>query len=509
MPFANLISLYLLFVSVAVVFCAVQMRSLNGSAYTKTALLLCFAVCFYILGYTMELNSTVPANILFWNRIEYIGIPFVSALWLTTGLVYTGYYRRHKRILFAAIYLIPTVTLILRLTNHNHHLYFASVKFENKFEILFFVKQPGPWMYVQLVHSALMIFTSMGVFIWDTVKRSEKQIGKILLIILASLFAVAGLSLSMAKPFGFPIDYMALCLPVTCVMVILAIVRFDLLEMKSLARNKVFDASSDAILLINRWNKVLDCNRSARHFLEQLHIHSGSRTLGVLFSKTPDLLDALKKSEPVVVKLMLNNEERYFEITTENFDDHNVLRGWIKTIRDITRIHQLNEELMRQAATDELSVLANRRAFMNIGREWVVKSEQSHCPLYLLMLDLDHFKDINDRYGHLAGDFVIREFSQLLKNRFDSNSLVARLGGEEFAVLFQWADDEKIAQMLDIFLSSAQHHIYRYSAMDFQITVSIGMTKKQPGQTLENMMGKADKALYQSKDLGRNRFTVL
>ena len=88
----NLLSLYLLTVTVAVVYAAVQIRTLSGSAYAKTALHLGFAVCFYILGYAMELNAVSPVQILFWNRIEYLGIPFISALWLTTALIYTGHF---------------------------------------------------------------------------------------------------------------------------------------------------------------------------------------------------------------------------------------------------------------------------------------------------------------------------------------------------------------------------------------------------------------------------------
>jgi len=310
MFFYNLISLYLLSVTVAVIFCAVHVRTLNGSDYAKTAFLLCFAVCFYILAYTMELNSSTPSQILFWNRIEYIGIPFVSALWLTTALMYTGHFARHKTALILAIYVIPIVTLMLRLTNNIHYLYFASESYVEGFGRLFFVKRPGPWMYVQMLHSMLMIFVSMGVLTYDSAKSTEKQTGKILLIAGASFFAIAGLILTQLKPLGLHIDYMALCLPVTCVMVILAVMRYDLLETKSIARGKVFEASSDAILMINRQNRVLDYNSSAKQLFEQLDIHLNNRDISILFGKQADLLVSLKKTEPSVVKLQINNDER-------------------------------------------------------------------------------------------------------------------------------------------------------------------------------------------------------
>jgi len=161
------------------------------------------------------------------------------------------------------------------------------------------------------------------------------------------------------------------------------------------------------------------------------------------------------------------------------------------------------------ALTDELSVLSNRRAFIEIGRKWVSKSEESGNSLYLLMMDLDHFKDVNDQYGHLAGDLVIRDFAQILKTHFDSECLIARLGGEEFAALPTGLNDDEILQMINTLLTDAGKHVYSYFGNQFHVTVSIGVTKKQPGQGLESMMGKADRALYQSKDKGRSCFTLL
>ncbi|MEA5038520.1 MAG: diguanylate cyclase [Clostridiaceae bacterium] len=505
----NLISLYLLSVTVAAVSCAIQIRTLSGTGYTRTALLLCFAVCFYILGYTMEINAVTPAQIVFWNKIEYIGIPFVSALWLTTGLIYTGHFSHHRKSLFAAIYIIPFITLILRFTNDSHHLYFASVGFTEGLGRVLFIKQPGPWMYVQMLHSTLMVFLSMGLFIYDAMKKTEKQAGKILLIVTASVFAVTGLFLTQFKLLHYHIDYMALCLPITCVMIILAISRYDLLETKFIARTKVFEASGDAILLINEQNRILDYNSSAKRLFKQVNIHLAARNISWLFEKYPSFLSGLEKAEPSVVKLQINGEERYFEITTESIDVHKVLRGWIKTIRDVTEIYKLNEELNRQALTDELSVLSNRRAFIRIGNEWVEKSEKSGRILHLLMLDLDHFKDVNDKYGHPTGDLVIRDFAQILRSHFDSGCLVARLGGEEFAVMLEGFGDEETLRMVRAFLAETEQHVYSYFGDRFHVTISLGLTKRLPHQTLECMMRNADKALYKAKDQGRNCFTVL
>ena len=452
----------------------------------------------------MELNAQTPLQIEFWNKVEYIGIPFVSALWLTMSLQYTGHFMRRKILLFAAIYIIPIITMILRFTNEYHHLYFATASYVEEYGRLAFAKTMGPWMYVQSAHSMLMILVSMGLFIHDSIKSEDKQVGKIRLIIAASVFAVAGLILMQVKPFHFNIDHMALFLPITCVLVILAIARYDLLETKAMARSKVFEFSTNAIFLINRRHRILDYNSKAKQLFASVNIRLNNGDISVLFDKFADFREGLEKEEQNVVML----RDRYYEITTMSIDNEKTTRGWIKIIRDVTKIYQLNEELKIQALTDELSSLGNRRAFIQTANEWVSQARQSDQPLYLAMLDLDNFKNVNDQYGHAAGDAVIRDFSRMLKDHFDTDSVVARLGGEEFAVLQAGLNDIEMLRILNEFRINTEQHNFSYRGAQFHITVSIGLTKRHSGQALESMMRSADKALYQSKDRGRNCMIV-
>jgi hypothetical protein len=106
----------------------------------------------------------------------------------------------------------------------------------------------------------------MILLINDSVKEISKRRAKIVLITAASIFAVAGLLLSQLKPFGLYIDYMALCLPATSLLVMLAISRYDLLNTRSIARSKVFEASRDAIPCFDTQNKILEFNNSAKAY---------------------------------------------------------------------------------------------------------------------------------------------------------------------------------------------------------------------------------------------------
>lgn len=508
MVFLDIIIVYLVGIAFATVFWAAYIRVHNGSRFAKTALALCAVLCIYITGYAMELNSTSERQILFWNYVEYLGIPFVSALWLTTTLLYTGLFNRHTALLSVLIFAIPIVSLVLRYTNDYHHLYFASTSFVMAFGKPFYIRQPGVWMVVQSTHSMLMILVSMGLLIRDSVKTGERHTGKIWMISLASLFAVTGLTLVQTKPFDYPLDYMALCLPITSLLIIVAIARFDLLEAKSVARSRAFEFNANAVLLVNRSGRIVDYNASARHLFAQLGVRLRNESLASLLVGSPALLEGIWNPEKNEIALTLGGEERFFEIQTANIDDRSLTRGWIKTIRDVTEVHHLSEELKKQAVTDELSQLNNRRAFLQIGREQVQESIASGTPLYLAMFDIDFFKSVNDRFGHSAGDMVIREFGWMLRQHFARNCVVARLGGEEFVCLKSGGEEAEADELLQKFLDLTRTHAFLFRGQTIQITLSVGLTKLHPDQTLEGMMRSVDQAMYRSKELGRDRVTT-
>lgn len=184
---------------------------------------------------------------------------------------------------------------------------------------------------------------------------------------------------------------------------------------------------------------------------------------------------------------------------------------------DITRMKQtefaLREaqvELEQLAMTDELTETPNRRHFLQqLEREYERAKRYAH-PTCLIMLDLDHFKSINDRFGHPAGDEVLRHFADLLSAHLRSEDIIGRLGGEEFAILLPETPVEGALTMLErIRKKLAQAALdeiepgftYTFSAGVAQLTVK-GLS------SCRNWMMEADQALYQAKAAGRNRTEV-
>lgn len=197
--------------------------------------------------------------------------------------------------------------------------------------------------------------------------------------------------------------------------------------------------------------------------------------------------------------------DRQFKVDTHAMrGDRRNGRIWL--FNEVTAEHRLEQELRGLALTDPLTGLANRRQFAEYGAAMFDQAESDAQQLSVLMLDVDHFKSINDSYGHHVGDEVLRTLANLCQSQLRTQDLIARLGGEEFAVILpgtSTSDATVIAQRLRAAIAAAP-----IIAQDLQIdvTVSIGGATLLPGyQTLEDLLDRADHRLYVAKQTGRNK----
>ena len=174
--------------------------------------------------------------------------------------------------------------------------------------------------------------------------------------------------------------------------------------------------------------------------------------------------------------------------------------------QEVARRNALEKELRIQATTDALTSLVNRRSFME-RLEHEVNRSQRHGPMpTLLILDIDHFKRVNDQYGHPAGDAVIVHLAQLLKASVRNVDIVGRIGGEEFAVVLVETDGAMSLPVIERLLERIRSTEVRLpDGGKLRFTSSIGSTVVQWGDVIGTAIQRADDALYEAKNAGRDR----
>jgi diguanylate cyclase (GGDEF)-like protein len=199
-------------------------------------------------------------------------------------------------------------------------------------------------------------------------------------------------------------------------------------------------------------------------------------------------------------KLMLSNTQIISKMSVLNNELAELTRQLNKKNQELERANQVITRLMH---TDPLTGLANRRYFQEMLSKSLSFAVRQNSPLSLVMADLDHFKAVNDRYGHDRGDQVLVAFSQLLKDHSRAEDLPSRFGGEEFVILLPATDLAAAAAFAERIRAATEG--LAFTPGPFRITASFGLTRLLSQDTPDTLIKRVDTALYRAKESGRNR----
>lgn len=187
-------------------------------------------------------------------------------------------------------------------------------------------------------------------------------------------------------------------------------------------------------------------------------------------------------------------------------DDDGIVSGVVSSIRDITDRKVLESNLAHDAATDYLTGLPNRRVFMK--RLDALSSESARANRgCVAIVDLDHFKAINDRHGHQAGDLILKNFAQCASTVLRGDDVIARIGGEEFGLILYGASVAQATVICERLRSRVETTLFSTSGDgdSINLTISAGVAELKTGRLVGDALGGADAALYRAKAAGRNR----
>lgn len=175
----------------------------------------------------------------------------------------------------------------------------------------------------------------------------------------------------------------------------------------------------------------------------------------------------------------------------------------ISNKRLLDKVHDQRRELYALATTDKLTGCHNRHSLMDFSKKLMAQAQRHQFPVSLLVIDLDHFKNINDTHGHAVGDIVLSSIGELLLHSFREDDMVARFGGEEFVVLMGHCQLEQALKKAEVL----RKRIESLDPHNLKITASIGASCQLPTELadFENLFQNADQCVYQAKEGGRNQ----
>lgn len=179
-------------------------------------------------------------------------------------------------------------------------------------------------------------------------------------------------------------------------------------------------------------------------------------------------------------------------------------------VHDMTETVNFEQKLMALNMIDALTGVNNRRSFETHLREEIDRHIRYDHPLSLIMLDVDHFKQVNDTYGHQCGDYVLQVIATLISSTTRGGDILARYGGEEFCCLLPETTLSAATILAERFRKTIADHLFEYQGRCIRVTISLGVSAMSPeAATSDRLLKKADDGLYTAKNRGRNQIEVV
>lgn len=270
----------------------------------------------------------------------------------------------------------------------------------------------------------------------------------------------------------------------------------------------------EGVIVIDQEDRIVEVNRAAL----KISNHSDPSTavgkpVEIVFDFWKEILGSTTKCQTFNVDASLERDGHlfYYDIhITSLCPEYQDPVGRLITLHDITERVLMMQELQKIAHLDPLLGLYNRRHFYELASREFDRALRYHHPLSILVLDLDHFKQVNDYHGHLIGDQALMGFSNILVQTLRSADVVARFGGDEFVVLLPETDTTHANLMAERLRSNLKEKPIDSDAGLLHLTFSGGISSLgEHEESIENLIERADRALYISKTVGRDRVTVM
>ena len=270
-------------------------------------------------------------------------------------------------------------------------------------------------------------------------------------------------------------------------------------------------------LLADIYEENGDYDKALNHF--KAHVELNNDYIDDLAAKELAYLDFIYKANEKTRQIELLNKQNEVltleqDLAKKDATNNRLMIALLISILAfiafwIYRIKRSQAKLRQQAETDQLTGVGSRHHFYDLSKRTLMHSESSQLEVSFILFDMDKFKSINDNYGHLVGDWVLKEALRVSKVCWRKNDIAGRLGGEEFAIMLPSCSLEKAIQIAEHCRAEIEKVDTTNSGFSFPISASFGVTSTTlSGYDLKSLIADADKALYDAKEAGRNKVNI-
>ena len=456
-------------------------RSNQADLFALLMVLLSVWTTCYIFG----LSSVSLSGKIFWLRVKYLGSVTTPIMWL----VFSAYFTRKSHLITKGVrYFLITyciVTLAVVFTSDYHGWMWKAVWIDPNLPEEEVIHGFYFWIYVTVTYLAVIISSIMYFhYFFVSPKLYKKQalvmsISSILPWVVSSGIVIFNFdiipllddSIVFFLFSGFLFSY--------------ALFKLGILNILPIAHEIVLKNMSVGVVVLDTQSRLLEANPSATKILGLNNDKMVGKPIGDVLQILPNIGMDREVIKDVEINT-LDNQKTYYEVRVNHIIKGKERIGYIILLTNITEKKKAEIELTRISILDPLTNLINRRHFFVLAERELSRSKRHGLVFSLIMFDLDHFKGINDTYGHLVGDDVLCAVSRYCRSILRKEDIFARFGGDEFICLLPETDESQALQVAEKLLKCVENLIIPTNQGSLNVTISLGVTQyRNPSEKSE------------------------
>lgn len=480
--------------------------SQRRDAFSRYFIVLMAVATLYAFGYGAELMATDLDTMKRMLRIQYLGIPFLSLAWLGLAWSYLDSRGLPRRV-FAGLLAASLAVFVIFQTNDWHRLFYVDLDYRVVEGMAIAHARRGPlyWLHIAYLNLAIGVGVVLFFRAWQQSMRIYHW--QSLCVVVGSLFPWSFHLIYLTGYSPYQLDLGPFGLAAAGLFFTLASFWHRIFDVLPVARDLVFDNLSEGVIVIDARGQVSDFNPAAARFVPGLSVSAIGRPLDEAdgggeiadWLRDQEGLPAGRRAQQTELALVRGGESLCLELRRSPMVDRKgVVQSHALLLLDVTEKKRLIEQLHRQATVDVLTGIANRRHVSDLAQRAVQLARRNGETLSVAVVDVDDFKTINDRFGHDAGDRVLREVAQAFRRRLRATDIFGRFGGDEFVVVLPGSDAATAAAVMSGLCQGALSH--------GSVTLSVGIAELSATHAdFGEVLRAADRALYQAKRAGKGQ----